>query len=149
MPYSATQQASDLAEECGGFAVRVDFWPFARFARQLLVGRSACVNLHMQRLLLVASAFASAIADTGTYGTNFTAASTRLRAILLEGYDKRTPPSVTRSTTAGTTSQAGTDVLLSVRFFKVQEVKAAEVAEAASAAAAAAQGEALNLKHET
>ena len=68
---------------------------------------------------------AEPIFKTGTYGLNYTLESTRLRAALLTGYDKFSPPSSDRTLQRVDFSSGGTDVFLNVRFFKVQEVKAA------------------------
>ena len=78
-------------------------------------------------ILLAASISAvSASAGVGTFGPDYTPTASRLRADLLQAYDKFTPPTATRTAESGTTSRAGTDVGLQVRFFKVQEVRANE-----------------------
>ena len=73
-------------------------------------------------LLLVARPFAAEAASPNAQAS-YWAHATYLRGDLLSSYDKAVPPSSVR--TAGY-SQAGTDVQLQVRFFKVQQVTTTE-----------------------
>lgn len=57
------------------------------------------------------------------FGRHHTTQATRLREDLLRGYDKIVPPPSQRAVNY---SQAGTEVALSIRFFKVISVKVAE-----------------------
>jgi hypothetical protein len=56
---------------------------------------------------------------------NATIEGARLRADLLESYDKWMPPTSDRSAYGTEYSQAGTDVRMQIRFFKLNEVQAA------------------------
>ena len=92
--------------------------PEVQFGFSFLRGQSQI----MVRVSLLACTLVGASASAGTFGTGFTIESTRLREQLLQGYDRRTPPTAARAADANTTSAYGTDVSLQVRFFKVQEV---------------------------
>lgn len=91
---------------------------------------SALVASYASTTFLVASAAAT---FTGNAGPNYSDYASQIRQSTLSQplYDKRIPPKSDRAATAverfgGHYSDAGTDVLLSVRFFKVQSVVAAE-----------------------
>ena len=73
--------------------------------------------------LMAAAVTAEPLFTSGTYGQNYSLASTRLRRDLLSAYDKIAPPLSDRSGLGVDFSSAGTDVRLNVRFFKVQGVE--------------------------
>ena len=78
-------------------------------------------------ILLLPCAASAAVTILPTYRANYTAAATRLRADLLAGYDKEVPPTSTRLPENGTVySEAGTDVEMQIRFFKVITVDASQ-----------------------
>ena len=84
----------------------------------------------MRLLLFTASLVAPASAFAGTFGPDAANFSTMIRSTVLQGYDNMVPPRSDRSASAkadfgGYYSDAGTDVRMQVRFFKVSEVAAA------------------------
>ena len=78
----------------------------------------------IKHALLPCLAVAAAAYPPATYSKNFTDASTRLRAALMQGYDKHVPPLSDRAAGGVTYSAAGADIAMQVRFFKVESVRA-------------------------
>ena len=71
--------------------------------------------------ILVSASRASAL--NPNFRAGYSAASAQLRAALLANYDRHVPPESER---AGNFTEAGTDVHMSLRFFKVQAIRASE-----------------------
>ena len=88
-----------------------------RHARPTLATTTARIAL----LLLFSTTPATAFSPD--YETSYTSQTTNLRAHLLANYDKVVPP---RSTRLVNYSNAGTDVRVEVRFFKVESIASAE-----------------------
>ena len=78
-----------------------------------------------QRALLLFGGIAAALGSNSDY--NYTAEATQLRSDLLAGYQRHVAPSSDRLALHGVDySQAGTDVEMQLRLFKVEAVSAAE-----------------------
>ena len=81
-----------------------------------------------RRNLLLVATLAIAVSATlpGTYQVNYSYHATRLRRDLLDGYDTQAPPVSNRSATGSDYTEAGTDVRVQIRFFKVESVAPAK-----------------------
>ena len=87
-------------------------------------------------LLLVSQAGAQSESGSGSitghselgpdFRRSYTEHATRLRADLFLNYDNTVPPISVRNPAQQYTSEAGTDVNMQIRFFKVESIKAAE-----------------------
>ena len=73
-------------------------------------------------VLTSAVSFGAAVELTPNFKATYSHFSQQLRKDLLNDYDRFVPPTAAR---AGEYSQAGTDVEMSIKFFKVQEIDAA------------------------